>query len=255
MSKPNKSRDRREILEQKRKQARSAERRRTLVVVAVCVAVALVITGAAIFTVVKNNREQSRLAKLDLTKIGAAAQAAGCGSIEESDASGQGQHTDQPVTYALNPPPFGPHNPVADQAGQHFYTADDRPAVEILVHNEEHGWTIVWYDEKLAGDGSQLKLLKATAAKFDAFGNDPRYNVIFAPWTADDGGGQAIPGGKHIAFTHWSIHQPTYDAQTFKADPSWGESQYCTSFSGAALDSFMKKYPYDDAPEGYLWHR
>ncbi len=31
-------------------------------------------------------------------------------------------------------------------------------------------------------------------------------------------------------------------------------SQYCATFSGAALAEFMKKYPYDDAPEGYIWH-
>jgi hypothetical protein len=85
--------------------------------------------------------------------------------------------------------------------------------------------------------------------------------VIIAPWTSDDGDGKPIPDGKHIAFTHWSIHQPTFDPQAWSgrtADnpiPSWGESQYCAEFSGGALADFMAKFPFDDAPEGYLWHQ
>jgi hypothetical protein len=79
--------------------------------------------------------------------------------------------------------------------------------------------------------------------------------MIIAPWTSDDGEGRPIPDGKHIAFTHWSIHQPTFDPEKFKQVPSWGESLYCDTFSGSALDSFMTKYPYDDSPEGSIWHQ
>ena len=82
-----------------------------------------------------------------------------------------------------------------------------------------------------------MKLLKATADKFDSHGSDPTYNMIIAPWTKDDGG-DPIPDGKHIAFTHWSIHQPTWATpKTFKQDPSYGESQYCDTYSGEALDT------------------
>ena len=38
--------------------------------------------------------------------------------------------------------------------------------------------------------------------------------MIIAPWTKDDG--DPIPDGKHIALTHWSIHQPTYDPEIFR---------------------------------------
>ena len=255
MSKQNKNRERREMVEQMRKQARAAERRRTLVVLAICVIVALIITGAAIFTIVKDNRAKDRVANQDVTKIGAAATAAGCGTIQQDDAAGQGQHTTAKVNYPIVPPAFGPHNPTPAPAGKHFFTAADRPDLEVLVHNLEHGWTIVWYDDTVAKNDSQLKELEDTAATFDAHGNDPRYNVFFAPWTSQDGGGKPIPDGKHIAFTHWSIHQPTFNPSTFKQDPSWGESQYCTTYSGSALDTFMKKFPYDDAPEGSLWHQ
>ena len=84
--------------------------------------------------------------------------------------------------------------------------------------------------------------------------SDPQYNVIFAPWTAEDG--DKFPEGKQIALTHWSVHQPDYDPSFFQGDvESWGESQFCASYSGGALDEFMNRYPYDDAPEGYLWHQ
>lgn len=255
MSKQNKNRDRREMVEQMRKQAQAAERRRTVIVVAVCVAVALVITGVAVFTVVKNNRDKAQLARQALTSIGAQAKAAGCESIKQADASGQGQHTTSPVNYSVVPPAFGAHNPTPDQSGKHFYTGADRPPVEVLVHNLEHGWTLVWYDDSIASNADQLKLLRATAAKFDAEGGALTAHMIIAPWTSSDGAGRPIPDGKHIAFTHWSIHQPTFNASTFKPDPSWGESQYCDSFSGGALDAFMKKFPYDDAPEGSMWHQ
>ncbi|MGI8434866.1 MAG: DUF3105 domain-containing protein, partial [Nocardioidaceae bacterium] len=164
--------------------------------------------------------------------------------------------------YDTVPPAYGKHNPVAADLGIHIYDSSDRPPVEKLVHNLEHGWTIVWYDDTVAGDDNAMQDLQATADKFDANGNDPRYDLIIAPWTADDGEGRPIPDDKHIAFTHWSIHQPTYDPQVFSDAnqnqtqlPAFGESEYCTAFSGAALDSFMKKFPYDDAPEGFLWHQ
>ncbi len=52
----------------------------------------------------------------------------------------------------------------------------------------------------------------------------------------------------------------TYDPEFFANSsegeiPSFGEGQYCSAFSGGALDDFMKQYPYHDAPAGYLWHR
>ena len=255
MSKSSKNRERRETVEQMRRQARAAERRRTLVVVAICAAVALAIIGAAAFTYVSNQREKDALASRKLADIGAAAQAAGCSKVTEVEATGEGTHTTDAVTYEVVPPSFGPHNPTPAERGTHFYTADDRPPVEVLVHNLEHGWTVVWYDETAADDSATMKAIRAAADKFDAEGSDPRYNVIFAPWTSKDGNGEPIPDGKHVAFTHWSIHQPYRETPTSEERPeSFGVSQYCDGFSGAALDEFMTKYPYDDAPEGFLWH-
>jgi Protein of unknown function (DUF3105) len=259
VSKSNKNRERREVVEQMRQQAKAAERRRTTIVVVICLVLALVIVGSAGYSIYRSHQRQDKVAATPLTGLGVKETAAGCEPIQQKDATGAGQHTTAPVDYQTTPPSFGPHNPTPDGSGLHFYTAADRPEVEILVHNLEHGWTIVWYDDTVAGNKDELQTLKDTATKFDGHSNDPRYNMIIAPWTKDDGNGQPIPDGKHIAFTHWSVHQPVYSAkffQTAEADvPSWGESQYCSTFSGGALADFMKQFPYDDAPEGFLWHQ
>ncbi len=253
MSKSSTNRARRETVEQMRRQAQAAERRRTLTVVAVCVVVALVIVGLAGYTLYTNNQEKEALVKQNLDDLGASAEAAGCVAVVEDDASGEGDHVSEPVDYETNPPASGPHFGVAADGDIHFYDADDRPAVEQLVHNLEHGWTIVWYDEMVAADDEQMNVLTATAEKLDAEGDDPQYSVILAPWTSEDG--VPIPDGKHIALTHWSVHQPVYDPEFFKSDfESFGVSQYCDSFSGEALAEFIEKYPYDDSPEGYIWH-
>jgi hypothetical protein len=264
VSKSSKNRERREVVEQLRRQAQAAERRRTLTIFAICAVVAAAIIAVAGISIYNQNKEEDALAKTDLAKLGASAAAAGCSTVQEEDGTGANEHTTEPVVYATTPPSFGKHNPSADTSGTHFYTAEDRPPVEVLVHNLEHGWTIVWYDDTVAGDNYAMDVLRATADKFDGHGSDPRYNMIIAPWTSDDGEGTPIPDDKHIAFTHWSIHHPTFDASAWDghdvsrgdpAIPSWGESQYCTSFSGEVLSDFMTQFPYDDAPEGFLWHR
>ncbi len=256
MSKSNKNRERRAVVEQMQREAKAAERKRTLTVIAVCATIALVVVGLAGYQVWKNQQAQAELSNTSVTSLGATAQSAGCTSVQQQNATGQGDHVSTPVHYDTVPPAFGPHNPTPDSSGKHFFTAADRPPVEVLVHNLEHGWTIVWYDDSVAANSTQMQALTATAAKFDAHGNDPSYNMIIAPWTSKDGEGRPIPDGKHIAITHWSIHQPVYSAPTSnKQPPSYGESQYCTSFSGAVLTAFMKRFPYDDAPEGYLWHQ
>ncbi|HSS67440.1 MAG TPA: DUF3105 domain-containing protein [Nocardioidaceae bacterium] len=264
MSKSSKNRERREVVEQMRRDAHAAERRRTLTIFAICAGLAAVILVVAGIAVFNHNKKADELRNTDLTALGVNESAAGCTSVQEEEGTGTGQHVTTPVTYQTTPPAFGPHNPAPDTSGTHFYTADDRPPVEVLVHNLEHGWTIVWYDESIAGDSGAMDVLKATAAKFDGHGNDPSYNMIIAPWTSADGGGDPIPDGKHIAFTHWSIHHQTFDPNAWKGHntssgddpiPSFGESVYCGEFSGEALSSFMTKYPFDDAPEGFLWHQ
>ena len=246
-----------------RRSSRCAGRRRQpsavvgSTVVAVCVVVAARHRRRRRLKIYQTTRRRTSSRNTDLTDIGAAAKAAGCTAVQEEDATGAGQHMTTPVTYRRHPPSFGPHNPTPDRRGNHIYTADDRPPVEVLVHNLEHGWTIVWYDETIADDAEQMKVLKATADKFDAHGSDPN---VQHDHRAVDQGRRRRPDPRRQAHRVHALVDPPADVRPRgvrrRGDiPSFGESQYCDTFSGEALDDFMKKYPYDDAPEGYLWHQ
>ncbi len=110
-----------------------------------------------------------------------------------------------------------------------------------MVHNLEHGYTILWYDDSVAADEDALLEIRGLARKF-ADTDNQRAKFIAAPWTGDDG--DAFPDGQHVAFTHWSVggdNDPSGDQD--------GVFQYCSEVSGAALDTFMTDYPYLDSPE------
>ena len=262
MSKPNKNRERREMVEKMRREAKAAERRRTMIVVVLCVVVAVAIIGVAGVAYIKDKNKKDELKNADISKVGDTAAAASCTEVEEADATGTQQHVTTPVIYDVEPPSYGPHNPTPAGAGTYFYTPTTGRrsrcwCTTSSTAGRSSGTTTRWLTTP-----TQLNLIKATAEKYAAHGGDPAYNVIFAPWTADDGqSGGVIPEGKHFAFTHWSIHQQTYDPSVFEGvdadDPitSYGESQYCSTFSGEALVDFTNEYPYDDAPEGSIWHR
>ena len=149
------------------------------------------------------------------------------------------------VTYDAAPPAFGNHwnEPgIAPAAFERkFYSAEDRPEVESLVHNLEHGYTILWYDETIADDEAAVTEIRGLAAKF-ADSDNLRSKFIAAPWTSEDGA--PFPNDMHVAFSHWSIGGD--------GDPSGeqtGAWQYCSETSGEALDTFMTEYPYTDSPE------
>ncbi|MGH3362379.1 MAG: DUF3105 domain-containing protein, partial [Nocardioides sp.] len=145
--------------------------------------------------------------------------------------------------YAESPPAFGPHwneagvAPAA--ADREFYTSD-RPELESLVHNLEHGYNVLWYDETIASDEAALDEINGIAAKFSDDDNF-RNKFIAAPWTSEDG--DAFPDGQHIAMTHWSLGKETEKGEQV------GVWQYCSEVSGAALETFMVDYPYTDSPE------
>ena len=71
--------------------------------------------------------------------------------------------------------------------------------MEQLVHNLEHGYTIVWYDDTIKGDQlDELKDIAASARTEDAVG--PTGKFIVSAW--DDAYGD-FPSGKHIGISHW----------------------------------------------------
>lgn len=249
MSKHDKSVDRRAVVDQMRKKQKSADRRRNFAIVGVCILIAVLILGAAAFPILKDKWDERAYADDAVGDIGAAASV--CQDIETKKADGNQNHvpTDTPVDYTTAPPAFGPHWNEAGLAPASFerklYT-DDRPALESLVHNLEHGYTILWYDETIADDDEQMDQLRALADKFTEGGADNfRNKFIAAPWTEEDETGEEFPEGQHVAFTHWSVGG---EGSTDPQDQV-GAFQYCTEVSGAALETFMDEFPFNDSPE------
>jgi hypothetical protein len=197
--------------------------------------------GTAVFAYVKDNHKKSVLSNTAIAKIGATASAAACDPIKTTPTDKNQNHIPEgkPITYATTPPAFGEHRPQAAAFGRPFYTASDRPEVAQLVHNEEHGYTIAWYDETAAKDKTEMDDLEAIAKKYQ----DSNERFIAAPWLSSDG--EAFPDGKHIALTRWSADAGKPSDQAKQA----GNWQYCGSVSGSVISDFFDKWSNKESPE------
>jgi cytoskeletal protein RodZ len=227
---------RRELIEKMQRDQARADKRRTILIVATAVVVGLGIIAFPAVQLIQQSIEKNRT----IADIGAAASAASCDAPTETAASGTQQHVAEgtKVTYSTSPPTSGQHYPVWAQFGKTFYDKSDRPAIGNLVHNLEHGYTILWYNDTAAADKKQTDVIEQIAkGKLPAETNG---KFIAAPYHADDG--KAWPAGKNIAFTHW-------DGGGGDEAKQKGHLQYCGSVSGEALADFMKKYPALDSPE------
>lgn len=225
--------ERRQTLEAMRAQQKSAERRKSLAIVAIAGVLGLGLVAVAAVPAYLNHRNDpltKAVASFGVDKAGAS-----CGDVITASAQGAGEHVESGtvVKYDTAPPMFGKHDGNFLTDPRHFYTAADRPPVEKLVHSLEHGYTIVWYDDTV--QGAELTALKNLADRLPQDANPGRWFMV-APWTAQDVASRgAFPAGKHVALTHWGAKD--------------GHRQYCAKVSGAVVASFVKAYPSTDAPE------
>nr|WP_202886679.1 DUF3105 domain-containing protein [Kribbella sandramycini] len=221
------------IEKMQRDQARS-DRNRTVLIVVASIVVGLAIIAYPAVKLIQDSRAKG----LDVGEFGVAASAASCDAPTDDAANGTMDHKPEGtvIDYSVSPPSSGPH--YADWApfSKKFYTLDDRPAIPNLVHNLEHGYTILWYRDTLPDEQksqiesiSKAKLPDSTNGKF-----------IAAPFRVTDG--KEWPAGKNVAFSHWSGNKPG-------SDKAFGHRQFCGSVSGEALTQFMDKYPAADAQE------
>jgi len=242
--------DRQAVIDEIRKKQKGAERRRGYAIVGVCTTIALLIVVAAAYRPVKNWWDLRQFKDINLASIGEPASV--CGKIETEKADGNQQHvpTGSQVKYDHAPPGFGSHwneQGVAPAPfNRKYYTAKDRPELEALVHNLEHGYTILWYDDSIADDADELNVIDGIADKFRSDSDNLRYKFIAAPWTADDEKESGkFPDGMHVALSHWSAGGSGESDATKQV----GAFQYCSAPSGEALRDFMLEYPYTDSPE------
>ena len=146
---------RREAEEAKRKELRSASRRRNLITSVI----ALVIIGAVLALVLSDRQAEN-------APIGpASAQEAGCGEVEEFDEVSR-EHIEegsQHEPYNSDPPTSGPH--YSSPAEAQFFSSPVEP--ERVVHNLEHGQIVIWYQPDLPEETiGQLQDLVEDAVPF-----------------------------------------------------------------------------------------
>lgn len=220
---------RRETVEALRREQKRAERRKTALVVGTAGALGLGLIAVAGVSVWQN--QQNDPSNRALSSFGVPAGEAGCDPVVEEPTSGSSVHVDPGtrVDYAQVPPSSGEHFPNWADFGRKFYTAQDRPPVEELVHNLEHGYTVLWYAEDVSdAEAQDLRDLAervseepATAGKFKVTAWDASYGEF--------------PDGKRFGITHWGADQ--------------GYRQLCGELSGEAVGDFVEAYPASNSPE------
>lgn len=253
MAKPSKNRERAERIEALRRESQRAERRRTMVVVLVCGVLALAIVGATAWKLISDAQRADDIADTDLAAIGPDADAAGCGDVTTAGAEDQGIHLDgQEINYTdygTTPPAFGAHWGTTADFGRTFYTVQDRPEIARLVHNLEHGYTVLWYNETIADDDEAMQTIQDLAQKFEVgeatdITDQETYNsgkFIAAPWTAEDG---EFPADANVVLAHWA-----FEGEDAVEGQGMGAWQPCEQPSGEAVGSFMAEYPASNSPE------
>ena len=213
-----------------------------LQIIAGCVAILLVLGVAISYAIIDARGKQPEVA---ITKIGVPASAASCDPVTKDKTAGNGDHVDSngaapKVKYTTVPPSSGGHYSQPEVSDRRFFTAADRPRMERLVHNLEHGYTVLWYDEK-AGEAkkAQLEELAQVANKIES----AKDKFIVSAWDPAYG---ELPAGKKFALSHWSAKPGT--EQTAEVNQE-GNRQLCGDLSGAVVKTFIDQHPRTSAPE------
>jgi hypothetical protein len=235
-SAPRSRRDKLASLEDARKKE---QRSRTIKLLVICLVLAIALLAYPVYLFVDDYRARNA----SIEDLGASIGAAGCDPVTEHEATGNQDHVAEgsKVDYSQTPPDSGKHYPSPAPFTKHFYAEADRPPVETLVHNLEHGYPVVWY--RADAPSKQIKNLQRIAKTFGSDDYDPADKFIAAPWSAADGAG--FPDGKNLVITRWTA-DPNDPSNPMMQK---GVRQACTEVSGAAIKDFMTKYPVANSPE------
>ena len=198
MAKRTPENNRRKLIEEQRKKVRAKERRGTVLTIVISSVLAIGIIGSALYF-----QQSGRGADVALRTVGLPAADAGCDPVKDEPIPKEAEddavkHTNDRVEYPIAPPTSGRHHPSPLPVGSDkFYSRERNPAPEQAVHNLEHGYIVVWYDNKVSGE--QLQRLEEAADAAEG-----KFLVI--PWTRAD-----FPGDKHIVLTSWAVKQACAD--------------------------------------------
>ena len=214
------------------------QRRRTAKLFALCLVLAVAMLAYPLYLFVDDYRKRTA----ELGDVGVSIAAAGCDPVSETAASGNQDHVADgtKVPYPDAPPATGPHYNAPAPFTKRFYTMEDRPAVETLVHNLEHGYTVAWYRDSMPSEEKDTLEQISRTFSGDDYTKD---KFIAAPWSEPDGAG--FPEGKNVVLARWYADP----SNPGNAATQKGIRQACTLVSGAAVADFMAKYPYTDSPE------
>ncbi len=226
---------RREKLEALRREQKAAERRRTMLFVGIAVVVALGLVTAAAVPLVQRWLDDP--ARRDWADFGVAASSASCDDVIAEEQNGTADHRadGEQIEYTSAPPTSGPHYAVPASFNRKFYTPSDTPEIERLVHNLEHGYTVLWYDASVLEDQeSTLGELATKVTDDEELAEAVNGKFIVAPWDTERG---EFPDGATYALTHWGAEQ--------------GFRQYCGELSGEVVRDFVAAHPSSDSPEPF----
>ena len=223
------NRDRRQRLEELRKQQRAAERRKNFLFTGSAIVIAIALIAGAVIPTYLHDRAKKRKAAEALKKERrviqlaptAAEKSAGCLGVHQDPLSAAALHVTTPIDYSKEkngdtdggtppiPPSGGKHNPISLGDTNRFYPVADKPRPERAVHNLEHGYVVAWYDSKLpAADVKTLQTLTSSLQRFLVVG-----------WYQGD-----LPADKHLVLT------------------SWGRTERCSTASADVIRNFVSKH-------------
>ena len=238
------TRDRRERVAAMQAKAKQSERRRFLLVIGAVVLVIALIGGAVAWAIIGEQSKKDAALQGMTGDVAAAA----CDPVIDDPATGSSDHVGpgtsvadtERVEYDTAPPASGQHFAQPALSERRVYTVADAPEVEALVHNLEHGYTVLWYDPSV--EESQASQFAALAERVNAM-PESQNKFIITPWDTTRG---AFPEGKKYALTHWAAD---VDLQTGKVGEQSGKRQYCGGLNVTVVEDFVKKFPWSSAPE------
>jgi len=197
------NRDRRQRLEELRKQQKATERRKNFIFAGSAILVAIILIAAAVIPAYLHDRNKKAKEKTGFQASPTAAEkAAGCLGVHNDPVSPAAEHVETPIDYSKQPygdtrggtPPLPPtggeHNQVSLGSTTRFYPLSEKPRPERVVHNLEHGFIVAWYDSKLPA---------SEVTKLQQLTTNPAFSrLLVVGWWQGD-----LPADKHVVFTSW----------------------------------------------------